>query len=87
VRQPYAELILRAEKNIEYSNRLTKLRERVYAYAARRPGKAEEFEATRAQPGELPTDVLVGTQSSSNAISISSWLRVAPTEISRRRKP
>jgi ASCH domain len=87
VRQPYAELILRGVKNIEYRNSPTKLRERVYADAARRPGKAGEFEATRAQPGELPTYVLVGTQSSSNARSISSWLRVAPTEISRRRKP
>jgi hypothetical protein len=85
VRQPYAEIILRAEKYIEYRNRPTTLRGRVYVYAARRPGKAEEFEATRAQPGEQPTGVLVGTQSSSNARSISSWLRVAPTEISRRR--
>jgi hypothetical protein len=86
VRQPYAELILRAEKNIEYRNRPAKLRERVYVYAARRPSKAEEFEATRAQPGELLTGVLVGTQSSSNARRISSWLRVVPPEKSRRKR-
>ena len=85
MRQPYAEVMPRTGKYIEYRNRPTKLRERVYVYAARRPGKAEEFEATRAQPGELPTGVLVGTQSSSNTRIISSWLRVAPTEISRRK--
>ena len=42
MRQPYAEVMPRTGKYIEYRNRPTKLRERVYVYAARRPGKAED---------------------------------------------
>ena len=33
VRQPYAELILRGEKKIEYRSKPTNIRERVYLYA------------------------------------------------------
>ena len=61
VRQPYAELILRGEKTVEYRSRPTKIRERVYLYAAKRPGKVEDFERAGLRSGELPTGVLVGT--------------------------
>jgi len=40
IRQPYAELILRGEKRIEYRSRPTKvIGQRFYIYAARTPGK------------------------------------------------
>ena len=61
IRQPYAEQILRGIKRFEYRSRPTAIRERVYIYAARTPGPAEEFKRMRLEPGELPTGVLVGT--------------------------
>ena len=61
VRQPYAELIMRGDKKVEYRSKPTNIRERVYIYAAKRPGKVEAFEAAEVQPAELPTSVLVGT--------------------------
>ena len=44
VRQPYAELIVRGAKKIEYRSTPTSIRERVYVYAAKRLGKIEDFE-------------------------------------------
>jgi predicted transcriptional regulator len=38
VRQPYAELIMRGEKSVEYRSRPTKIRELLYVYAAKKPG-------------------------------------------------
>ena len=61
VRQPYAELIMRGDKTIEYRSRPTKISGRVYVYAAKKLGKVEDFERVGLQPGELPTGVLVGT--------------------------
>lgn len=61
VRQPYAELIMRGDKTVEYRSKPTNIRGRVYLYAAKRPGKTEDFEGARLRPAELPTGVLVGT--------------------------
>jgi len=61
VRQPYAELILRGTKRIEYRRALTTKRERVYIYASLTPGAGDDFEALNSKPGGLPTGVLVGT--------------------------
>ncbi len=61
VRQPYAELILRGTKKIEYRSQPTKIRERVYIYASQTLGAIEDFEAVNLQPGQLLTGVLVGT--------------------------
>ena len=62
IRQPYAELILRKIKKIEYRNRQTKIiGERFYIYAAMQPGDLKGFKELRCKPGELPTGVLVGT--------------------------
>ena len=57
IRQPYAEQILCGIKRFEYRSRPTAIRERVYIYAARKPGPAKEFERMRIQPGDLPTGV------------------------------
>jgi hypothetical protein len=61
IRQPYAELILRGKKKIEYRSMPTKIRGRVYIYAGLKPGPLDEFEDLNATPGDFPTGVLVGT--------------------------
>ena len=44
IRQPYAELILRGIKTIEYRSRPTRIiGERFYIYAARTPGPSEAW--------------------------------------------
>jgi len=62
IRQPYAELILRGEKTIEYRSRPTKIiGERFYIYASRTPGPPEEFASIDCASGDLPTGLLLGT--------------------------
>lgn len=61
VRQPYAELIMRGKKKIEYRSRPTRIRERVYIYASKSLEVREEFEKLGLKPGDLPTGVIVGT--------------------------
>ena len=62
IRQPYAELILREIKIIEYRSRPTNIRERVYIYASQTPADDPEgFEELGVEPGDLATGVLVGT--------------------------
>ena len=56
IRQPYAELILRGIKTVEYRSRPTRIiGEAFYIYAARTPGVAEGFALLDCQPGDLPT--------------------------------
>lgn len=61
IRQPYAEMILRGIKTIEYRTMPTKIRGRVYIYASLTAGSMEAFEKLKSQPGDFPTGVLVGT--------------------------
>ncbi len=61
VRQPYAELIMAGKKKFEYRSLPTKIRERVYVYASRKPAPEEEWKRDRHEPGSLPTGVLVGS--------------------------
>ena len=61
IRQPHAENILRGIKKIEYRNRRTHVRERVYIYASKTPAAAKLFAELHCEPGDLPTGVLVGT--------------------------
>ncbi len=62
IRQPYAELILRGIKKIEYRNRQTKIiGERFYIYAACKSGDLGGFRKLRCKPGELATGVILGT--------------------------
>jgi hypothetical protein len=61
VRQPYAELIMRGKKKIEYRSKATKIRGRVYIYASMTPGHSEDFGRMRLKSGDLPTGVLIGT--------------------------
>lgn len=62
VRQPYAELILRGEKRIEYRSRPTRIiGERFYIYAARTWAGVNGHDLKNIQPGESPTGVIVGS--------------------------
>ena len=61
VRQPFAELILRGSKTIEYRSRRTTLRERVYIYASQTPSEEAVFEQAGMRVDELLTGVIVGS--------------------------
>ena len=62
IRQPYAELILRGIKKIEYRSRRTRIiGERFYIYASRQLGDLKGFAKLGCKPGDLPVGVLVGT--------------------------
>ena len=64
IRQPYAELILRGIKTIEYRSRPTRIiGERFYIYAARTPGDTAGFAELGCEPGDpgAPTGVIVGS--------------------------
>ncbi len=62
IRQPYAELILRGIKRIEYRSRPTRIiGERFYIYAARKWAGVNGHTAGDIKEGEAPTGVIVGT--------------------------
>ena len=61
IKQPYAEQILKGDKQHEIRNGRTHIRERIYIYASETPGPTHEFARMQLQPGDLPTGVLVGT--------------------------
>ena len=64
IRQPYAELILRGEKTIEYRSRPTRIiGERFYIYASRKWAGMDALDncAAHMSPDELPTGVIVGS--------------------------
>ena len=62
IRQPFVELILRGKKKIDYRSISTNIRERVYLYAGKKPVDwPEAWADAGAQPGELPTGVIVGS--------------------------
>jgi hypothetical protein len=62
LRQPYVELILRGIKKAEYRSRRTSIRGRVYLYAAKQPVHwPAGWRRVDAEPGDLPTGVIVGT--------------------------
>ena len=62
IRQPYAELILRGIKKIEYRSRATKIiGERFYIYASRKWAGVNGHASGDVREGEAPTGVIVGT--------------------------
>ncbi len=62
IRQPHVELILRRIKREEHRIRPTNIRGRVYLYAAQKPVDwPAGWRQVNAEPGDLPTGVIVGT--------------------------
>ncbi len=90
IRQPNAEQILRGKKKIEYRNRLTNIRERVYIYASLKPETVDAWEEINLQPGDLPTGVLVGTveiQGCTGTPGDYEWHLAKPKRLKRKLKP
>jgi len=62
IRQPLVEQILRGQKKLEYRSKKTNIRERVYLYASARPFEDPDlWREMKAQPGDYPTGVIVGS--------------------------
>lgn len=61
VRQPWAELILRGTKTVEYRSTPTLIRERVLLYASRIPATPEAFASVHLKPGSLVRGAVVGS--------------------------
>jgi len=77
IRQPYAELILRGEKTIEYRSRPTRIiGEPFYIYAAKKTGY--QLSAFSGQPGnghaavpdDLPRGVIVGMATIAKCVAV-----------------
>jgi hypothetical protein len=62
IRQPYAELILRGIKTVEYRSRPTRIiGERFYIYASRKWAGVNGEALPGVEPGDLPSGLIVGT--------------------------
>jgi hypothetical protein len=62
IRQPLVEQILRGQKKFEYRSKSTNIRERIYLYASAKPfDDPALWRKMKAQPGDLPTGVIVGS--------------------------
>ncbi len=61
VRQPYAEMIIRGEKKIEFRSRRTHIRGRVYIYASKQRANSEDFVEQKLLPSDLPVGCIIGT--------------------------
>ncbi|MBP8261874.1 MAG: ASCH domain-containing protein [Verrucomicrobia bacterium] len=61
VRQPYAEVILRGIKKIEYRSIPTNIRGRVYVYASLHKPDARDCTRHKLSPEDLPTGYVVGS--------------------------
>jgi len=90
IRQPYAELILRGLKRVEYRTRATKRRSRIYIYASSKQGDSGAFDEIGLRAGELPTGVLIGTVEIVACIGAPGdyeWHLSAPRRLKRMLKP
>jgi hypothetical protein len=91
IRQPYAEMILRGIKRVEFRSRPTNLRERVHLYAALTPGALKDWKALRVSPGELRTGAIVGSveivDCKRSRIGGFEWLLAWPKRLRRPLKP
>ena len=62
IRQPFVELILQKKKRWEYRSTPTRITERVYLYASKKPVNNDaEWRKARCEKGTLPTGVIVGS--------------------------
>jgi superfamily II DNA/RNA helicase len=93
VRQPWAELIVRGEKTVEYRSQPTKIRERVYIYAsATKPDltDSEVWEEVGCSLSDLPKGVLVGTVEIVDCIGSDGeyeWILANPERLDESLKP
>lgn len=97
IRQPYAEMILRGEKTIEYRSRPTRLiGQRFYIYAAKKwagvpapapaPGTNGHANGSLA-PGDAPTGVIVGTATIARCVQNNGHYEWHLSQVKRLPKP
>ncbi len=90
IRQPYAELILRGIKRIEYRSRPTSRRGTIFIYASRTPGPVEAFRCLKLQPDDLPVGVIVGSVCITDCIKgqgCFQWHLAGPQRCAHPRRP
>jgi hypothetical protein len=88
IRQPYAELILRGIKTIEYRSRPTKIvGERFYIYAARKWAGVNGELLPGVEPGDLPTGLIVGTAMITRCVRQNGHFEWHLADVKRMRKP
>jgi hypothetical protein len=90
IHQPYAELILRGLKKIEYRSMVTHIRGRIFIYASLTPGNIYDWDDLHMKPGDLPTGVLVGTVEIIDCTGESGnyqWHLAKPERLERNLKP
>ncbi len=61
IRQPWAELIMLGEKDVDYRSRATNVRGRIAIYASLSKEDLEEAEEYELMPDRLPRGVIIGT--------------------------
>jgi len=91
VRQPWAELILRGDKTVEFRGRPTRRRGRVYLYASKLPAEAAaEWEGLGLRPSDLPAGAIVGSVEivgCEGADGHWRWLLARPRRLARPLRP
>jgi hypothetical protein len=90
IQQPFAELIMAGKKKFEYRSVPTRVRERVYVYASKRPGPQERWDQAGYESGSLPTGVLVGSVEivgCSRRADGYAWKLARPKRAKRKLKP
>lgn len=90
IRQPYAEQILSGTKKIEYRNKPTKIRGRVYIYAAKKLVRADSLESMKAEPSGFRTGFIVGSVEISNCTQSGAtyeWHLARPRRLAKPLKP
>jgi hypothetical protein len=89
VRQPFAEMIMSGKKKIEYRSIPTRVRQRVYIYAAKKK-RLDICEDEGIDPEGLVTGVIVGTVEIVDCTGESGdyeWKLARPQRAKRRLKP
>lgn len=61
IKQPFAELIMRGKKRLEYRSLPTRVRGRVYVYASLKPHRNAEWQEMMLRPEGVPRGLIIGT--------------------------
>lgn len=90
VKQPFAELIIAGKKKSEHRTVPTRIRERVYVYASKKPGPKKRWKESGYELGSLPSGVLVGTVEVVGCKGVHGayeWKLACPKRLKRALKP
>lgn len=88
IRQPYAELILRGVKTVEYRTiRTHKIGERFYIYASRQWAGVAGHDLCGIEPDELPRGVIVGSAVISKCVMGETYYEWHLADVKRYKRP